>query len=269
MTLRLYTRMENGLSTAMTPYGPDVCSDFICNFIAKQKKEAFLVYYPMILPHDPFVPTPNSNDKGKRDKKSNFVDMVQHMDKIVGKIVMVLEKNGVRNNTLILFTGDNGTHPSITSETSNGKVKGGKSKMTDAGTRVPLIANWPGKTPQGKVLDNLIDFSDVLPSFCQVADCSLPRDRIIDGQTFLPQIQGMEGKPREWVFCHYWEKGRNKNGTREFVRDKRWKLYDNGQMYDIKNDVLELSPMRRTDAEAMVARKRLQAAFEIIKENKI
>ena len=138
--------------------------------------------------------------------------------------------------------------------------------MTDAGTRVPLIATWHSKSPAGKVLEDLVDFSDFLPTVCEGAGAAVPADSIIDGRTFLPQILGRKSKPREWVFCHYWAKGRNKKGTREFVRDVRWKLYDNGQMYDIKNDVLERSPLKDSETEVIVARKRLRAALETVKD---
>jgi len=137
--------------------------------------------------------------------------------------------------------------------------------MTDAGTRVPLIAHWRGKSPIGRVVEDLVDFSDFLPTVCETAGVSPPTDRIIDGRTFLPQILGKNGKPREWIFCHYWGYGRKKEGTREFVRNQRWKLYDNGQMYDIKNDVAEQSPLKETAPEVLAERKRLQEALDAVR----
>jgi arylsulfatase A len=247
-------------------YGPQVCTDFISSFIRKNRDQPFFVYYPMILTHDPFVPTPNSINKNSRSKKKNFVDMVEYMDLLVGQIVTQLKRQGILDNTLILFTGDNGTHSSITSETTGGRIKGGKALMTNAGTRVPLVAAWHGKSPGGKVLEDLVDFSDILPTICGVAGASVPTDRIIDGQTFLPQILGKKGKPRKWIFCHYWGRGRNKAQAREFVRDQRWKLYDNGEMYDIKNDVLEQTPLQNTKPEVVAARKSLLAAIETIRK---
>lgn len=242
-------------------YGPQVCCDFICDFIERHQTEPFLVYYPMILTHNPFVPTPDSTSKNGKDKKRNFVDMVRYMDKIVGRIVAQLEELGLTDRTLILFTGDNGTNRSITSNTTTGELRGGKGEMTDDGTRVPLIASWPGRSPAGKVLDDLIDFSDFFPTLCEAAHCQLPQDRIIDGRTFFPQVIGRKGVPREWVFCHYWKNGRTREGVREFARDTRWKLYDDGKLYDIKNDVLENSPLGEAEEVATV-RKRLLAALE-------
>ena len=108
-------------------YGPEVCTDFICDFIGRNKEKPFLVYYPMILTHDPFVPTPDSKSR-KQSKKQNFTDMTHFMDKMVGRIVDKLEKEGLRDNTLIIFTGDNGTHSQIKSKTDKGLIQGGKIK---------------------------------------------------------------------------------------------------------------------------------------------
>ncbi|MCD6393993.1 MAG: sulfatase-like hydrolase/transferase [Planctomycetes bacterium] len=242
-------------------YGPDVCCDFICSFIDRHKDKPWLVYYPMILPHSPFPPTPDSRDRNSKNKKRNFGDMVEYIDKIVGRLLGCLEKGGLRDDTVLLFTGDNGTHVSITTNTTSGAIKGGKSYMTDAGTRVPFIAAGRGVSPNGKVCDDLIDFSDFMPTLCEIAGAELPTDRVIDGRSFLPRLMGKKANRREWIFCHYWGYGRNKAQTKEFVRDKRWKLYDDGRLYDLSRDVLEKSPLKEADAEAIAAKKRLQKAF--------
>ena len=148
-------------------YGPDVVSDYACDFIERKAKgdKPFLVYYPMMLPHWPFEPTPDSpewdpkarvNDKSEKGNGTNttefFDDMVHYVDKIVGKLVEKLEAEGVRDNTLILFTGDNGTYTGITSRFKGRDWKGGKGHMMDNGTHVTLIANWPGNVPAGQVV---------------------------------------------------------------------------------------------------------------------
>ena len=183
-------------------YGPQVCTDFICDFIEMNKEEPFLVYYPMILTHCPFDPTPDSSDwdpkrlgstsyKGDhRDYQRHFGDMLAYADKIVGQIVAQLEASGVRDNTLILFTGDNGTDQPIVSAWNGTTVAGGKGKMTDAGTRVPLIASWPGVIDTGKVSQDLVDFSDFLPTLCDATGTEVPADLTIDGRSFLPLLAG-------------------------------------------------------------------------------
>jgi len=245
-------------------YGPQVAADFVCSFIERNKKRPFLCYYPMILVHSPFVPTPDSPNGMKGDRKSNFRDMVAYMDKLVGQIVDQLERSGVLDNTIILFTGDNGTHKTIASKMTDGRsIKGGKADMTDAGTHVPFVAYWKGVTPEGVVCDDLIDFSDFLPTLAEAAGVPLPTDRTIDGVSFCSQLKGKEGSPREWVFCHYWDYGRNKKGAREFVRDRRWKLYDNGTLIDAQN-VKKRKSMKEPSAAAEAAKRRLESAFETV-----
>ncbi|MDB4716372.1 sulfatase-like hydrolase/transferase, partial [bacterium] len=196
-------------------YGPDLMSDFLCDFMKRNKDDPFFVYYPAVLVHDPFVPTPdtigaqvrthaaNKQPKGKDAKKANFVAMVQYLDKLVGKIVQQVDDLGQLENTIIMFTADNGTHRSLTSRWNGQDIKGGKGSTTDMGTHVPFIASWKGKGVTGKVSDDLIDFTDFYPTLAQAAGITLGKDDPIDGVSFLPQLQGKKGTPRDWIFCHY------------------------------------------------------------------
>ncbi len=247
-------------------YGPDVSCDYALDFIERHKAGPFLLYFPMALVHSPFVPTPDSEDWDKPKHKNNtkyFADMVTYMDKIVGRIVSKLDELGLREDTLVLFTGDNGTHKSIKSKMPNGIIRGAKGQTTDAGTRVPLIANQPGVIPAGKVCGDLVDFSDFVPTFAEAAGAEIPGDMPIDGRSFLPQLHGEKGNPREWIFCHYDPRWGNRK-RRRFVRDKRWKLYDNGDLYDVPADTLEQNP-NPPGRQAVEARKRLQAVLDSIK----
>lgn len=236
-------------------YGPDVVTDYACDFIERQKEKRFLLYYPMILTHCPFEPTPDSRtwdakNKGSKTYKGDakyFGDMVSYMDKTIGRLLEKLDSVGVRNNTLVIFTGDNGTDQPVVSMMGNKKVAGGKGKTTDAGTRVPLIVSWPGKAPVGKVSQDLIDFSDFLPTVCEAADVEVPASLQIDGRSFLPQIHGETGNPRDWIYCWY---ARNGGATgKEFARDQRYKLYRSGKFFDVVNDVLEEHPLDVNDLD--------------------
>ncbi|MEM7475704.1 MAG: sulfatase-like hydrolase/transferase, partial [Planctomycetota bacterium] len=230
-------------------YGPDVVADYACNFIEEHKEGPFMLYYPMIITHCPFEPTPDSADwdpssKGSKTYKGDakyFGDMVTYMDKIVGRILKQLEASGVRENTIVLFTGDNGTDTPVVSMMNGRKVVGAKGTTPDAGCRVPFIAHWPGQTPAGKVSQDLVDFSDFLPTLCEAAGAKLPEDRPLDGRSFLPQLKGEKGNPRDWIYVWYARNGGPKG--KEFTRNQRYKLYGSGEFYDIKNDVLEKSPL--------------------------
>ena len=257
-------------------YGPQICADFICDFIEQNKAEPFLVYYPMILTHCPFDPTPDSSDwKSKRlgsttykgdqkDYQRHFGDMLRYADRLVGQIVSQLERSGVADNTLILFTGDNGTDQPIISKCNGIDVAGGKGKMTDAGTRVPLIANWPGVIASGKVSHDLVDFSDFLPTLCEAAKTEPPANLVIDGHSFLPLLQGENYQPRAWIYCWYSRDG--KNNIQEWARTQRYKLYRGGKLYDISQDRLEEAPLADLTLEAKQARSRLQQALDQFKE---
>ncbi len=249
-------------------YGPAVCCDFICNFIEKEKEGPFLVYYPMILPHDPFVPTPDSPDATCRDKHQNYIDMVQYTDKNVGRIVATLDKLGLRKNTLVIFVGDNGTHKTHTAKTDHGVVAGGKSLLTHAGTHVACIANWPATIKKASVNDNLVDFSDMLPTLVEATGATLPTDRVIDGRSLIPVLQGKNVTHREWVFCHYFGKGRVRATAQDAIWDHRWKLYGDGRMFDLKTDILEKRPLESIQGEALQARSRLEKAMKSLKSTK-
>ncbi len=250
-------------------YGPDVVSDYACDFMERNKDKPFLVYYPMILTHCPFVPTPDSADWDPKDKGSKtykgdakyFGDMVAHMDKTVGKLTAKLEALGIRENTLILFTGDNGTDKPVVTRMGDRRVAGGKGAMTDAGTRVPLICSWPAGIPGGRVCNDLVDFSDFLPTLCEAAGVDVPASLQIDGRSFLPQLRGEKGNPREWIYCWYARSG-GPTG-RAFARTQRYKLYQSGSFFDIRTDVLEKKPLAGAlDDEAAAAKALLQKALD-------
>ena len=209
----------NGVEKDFTSgeYAPQICTDFICDFIDQNKKKPFLVYYPMILTHCPFDPTPDSTDwdpkrlgsttyKGDRnDPQRHFRDMVAYADKAVGQIVAQLEKSGVRDNTLIIFTGDNGTDTPIVTPWNGTKVVGGKGTMSDTGTRVPLIVNWPaGIQKPGRVVDDLVEFTDIFPTICEVTGAKLPKNHPADGASIVPVLRNQaDARKKDWIYIWY------------------------------------------------------------------
>ena len=223
----------NGVEKDFTngEYGPQVCTDFICDFIDKNKKKPFLVYYPMILTHCPFDPTPDSTDwdpkrlgsttyKGDRnDPQRHFRDMVAYADKAVGQIVSQLGKSGVRDNTLIIFTGDNGTDTPIVTPWNGKKVVGGKGTMSDTGTRVPLIVNWSaGIRKAGRVVDDLVEFTDVFPTICEVTTAKLPKNHPGDGASIVPVLRNQAGaRKKDWVYIWYRKQVMVRNKQYSFV----------------------------------------------------
>ncbi len=250
-------------------YGPDILCDFICDFMERNKEQPFFAYYPMVLVHDPFVPTPdtigdaprtkaaNKRTTGNKNKKANFVAMVNYMDKLVGRIAAKTEELGIAENTIILFTADNGTHPSITSQWDGQPIKGGKGGMKDMGTHVPLVAYWKGHTPTGKVLGDLVDFTDLYPTLAEAAGIELGRDDPVDGHSFLPQLCGETGHPRNWVLCHYQPYWNKQPG--QFARTAEFKLYRNGGFYAPADDLDEKNPLEHITPAYETLKKALDA----------
>jgi len=220
-------------------YGPDRFCDYLCDFIGQHRDGPFLAYYPMVLTHNPFLPTPDSASREQTDPE-NFADMVAYADKLVGRVVDRLEELGLTDNTLVMFTGDNGTNRNIASQTETRTVQGGKGTLPDAGTHVPLVAQWPAAMPAGYVCRDLVDFTDFVPTLAEAAGVPLPEGFTTDGRSFLPRLRGEAGNPREWVFCHYEPRMPSVDAHRgRFARTRRFKLYHDGRFYDVPADVLE------------------------------
>ncbi len=227
-------------------YGPDLFADYALDFIERNRDSAFFLYYPMVLVHDPFVPTPDSeewNDPGNRYKQDTalFGDMVTYADKIVGKINLRLKELGIRENTLLIFTGDNGTNRAIVSSTDHGNIKGAKGMTIDHGVHVPLIMQWPEKTGKHSRYDGILEFSDFFATFADLVNDT----SFTDGQSFLELFEGGGFKREGFAFVHYdpmWGTFVNAQRNR-FVQDAQYKLYQDGRMFHITEDVLEEQPL--------------------------
>jgi arylsulfatase A len=259
--LELYGEPKGGV------YTPDILQDWTLRFLEsrKGKAEPFFLYYPSPIPHDPLLPTP-LNPTGAREEKGggsgqkrgdarNFPFLIEYLDKQVGEVLEKLTELGLRENTLVLFSGDNGTWRPITTEMRDGRsVRGGKGSMRDTGSWVPLLASWPGVIKAGAVNEGLVDFTDLLPTCLELA--GVPSPEGIDGISFAPQLRGQPGKSRQWVHSLLVEK--------YFVRDAKWKLRENGELYDVSNSPYAetLVPPASETSESGAARARLQAVLD-------
>lgn len=230
-------------------FAPDLMVDFIIDFIDRKKDQPFLVYYPMILTHCPFVPTPHSDDwdptsigsPSYKGDERYFGGMVEYVDHLVGRIEAELERQGLLENTYLIFTGDNGTDVPVVSKFKGADYPGRKGEMINAGTHVPLIVSRPGTIPTG-VYQDLIDFSDVFPTLSEIARSSTEQ-LTLDGRSFLPQLHGQQGNPRDHIYCWYNRKA-TPGKTKIFARNQRYKLYASGEFYDIPNDLWEKKPLK-------------------------
>lgn len=259
---------RNGVETEYPEgsYGPTLINDFALDFVTRHRGRPFFLYYPMILTHDPFQPTPDSDnwdpeaqgERVNRDVK-HFADMTAYMDQMIGRLDAKLAELGIRENTLLLFLGDNGTHASVTSRFKGTDYRGGKGTTTARGTHVPLIASWPAAIKKGRVCQDLVGAVDYLPTLCEAAGVATPAG--IDGVSFLSQLRGEAGAPRDSLYLWYSPRQKPDLTVKEYAFDRTHKLYRNGRLFDLAADPFEegapLAP-----AAAPEVRAKLQAVLD-------
>lgn len=229
----------------------DIVTKAVTDFIERNKDQSFFAYMPLIQVHSPFLPTPRSTLEKSSQRQRNFEQMVSYMDQQVGRIVAKVDGLGLGERTLILFTSDNGTHPTIRSWLNGSEIRGGKGKMTDAGTRVPLVVRWSGTVNPGQVTDTLIDFSDFFPTILDVAGLPFPDG--LDGHSFTGLLTGEKDyQPRDWVHVYYCPRP-EKTQPRRFVRDQRFKLYADGRFIDVAADSEEKTSILDSTVDKVTA----------------
>ncbi len=260
----------NGVEKNFTngEYGPTLVNDFALDFVTRHKDGPFFLYYPMILTHNPFQPTPDSAEwdpktVGENAKQNNkhFADMVAYMDKMIGRLDAKLAELGIRDHTLLLFIGDNGTNSGITSRFKGTDYQGGKGTTTARGDHVPMIASWPAVIREGRVNGDLISAADFLPTLCEAAAVAVPDS--VDGVSFLPQLRGERGTPREWLYTWYSPRQKADLSVKECAYDHHHKLYRDGRFYDLRQDPFEQSPPIEVGELHAAAAAKLQAALDL------
>ena len=239
-------------------YLPDTLHSFLVDFLARHQAQPFFVYYPMSHVHGPILRTPDSQPNASPQQL--YADNLVYMDKLVGKLMAELDRLHLREKTLVLFSGDNGTARFGADRSTLGgrRINGQKASLLEGGSRVPLIANWPGTTPAGAVNHDLTDFSDYFATCAELGGAALPAGVTLDSRSFAPQVKGAQGQPREWIYVEL--------SGRSYVRNARYKLTNGGELFDLKEApfVEALVPADTTDAAALAARKRLQEILALL-----
>ncbi|MFT5290475.1 MAG: arylsulfatase A [Planctomycetota bacterium] len=231
----------DGLSTTFDPsaYGPDLALEHGLRWIDEAGDDPFLMYWPMILPHDPFLAPPGSEGPRKPPGDPlHFGPTVEYMDALVGRLVEHLEQRGLAENTMILFIGDNGTSPQIISKRAGSLIRGDKKRPTDAGSRVPFLAYAPGRWSQAKRVTDPVSTVDVFATLIDASGLQLPKDRPLDGWSLMPRLDGEVERHREWVNFHYHPRpvSRPNSKAQRWARDERWQLFEDGRLFDTDQD---------------------------------
>lgn len=249
-----YIHTKAGSRTYQSLFGEDVFSSFILEFIEKKKAQPWFAYYAMNLPHGPKTTTPLK--PGIQSDMGKHKAMVEYADYILAKMVSQLEAMGERENTIIIWTTDNGTDRSVVGRLNGRTVRGGKTLTTENGINSPFIVNGLGLVPSGVTTDALVDFTDILPTFADLAQSKVPASYTLDGQSFAPLILGKsQDSSRDFILSMG---GKNNAKVSEqgvenqfvyrdrVLRDKQYKLFvkaspERGyeKLVDLNNDVDE------------------------------
>ncbi len=270
-----YINTRAGSKTYAGKFGPDVYTDFLIDFLKRHRDEPMMLYFPMCLTHGPLVHTPDEPDAA--GKVAMHKAMVRYVDKLIGRLVRAIDELGVRGHTIIIFTTDNGSGGGLTGTRNGRKVRGGKGKTSEAGVCTPFIVNGPGRVPAATVSGALTDFTDLLPTFAELAGAAVPEDLVTDGVSIAPVLLGKAvDSPRQWIMalghgagtCD--EKGiRGKNDFADrVIRDKRHKVWiDTSRKITRLHDLVadpqeETNLLSSTDAAHVAALNKFQAVLD-------
>ena len=238
---------EKKIDTSIDDYGPEIVSDHIVDFINEHNNSPFFIYYPMMLVHDPFLPTPNSKDWENEQNRLNsnnpeyFPEMVSYMDSTVGKIINALKNNNIDDNTIIIFLGDNGTDRKVFTKNNNVLVKGSKGLTNKYGTNVPLIISWSKLKKIKNEQTPLVDLIDFYSTFEDLLDVE---KKTSNGVSLLPLLLGENFDERKYITTYYnpmW--GSLYKNRAVYIQNKKYKLYKSGSFYNYQLDPEEKYPL--------------------------
>jgi arylsulfatase A-like enzyme len=188
------------------------------DFINRHRDQPFFLYVPHSMVHVPLYVSEKFRDKSGTGL---FGDVMMEVDWSVGEILGALERNGIDDNTLVIFTADNGPWLNYGNHAgSAGPLREGKGTMFEGGYRVACLMRWPKRIPAGTTCEELCVTLDVMPTVAKLLGVELPAERIIDGKDIMPLMTGEPAaqSPHEAFYCYY-------GGELQAVRDRRWKLH--------------------------------------------
>lgn len=265
--------LKDNQGTQKGTYAPSLIHEKTIEFIEENKEKPFFAYVASIIPHaelaapealmekyrNKFLPEKKFKgvDSGPDYRKgayesqdeahAAFVAMVDLLDQQVGEIMEKVEELGISDNTIIIFTSDNGPHTEGGADPryfdSNGPLKGTKRDLYEGGIRVPMIAKWPSKIEAGSTSNHISAFWDIFPTFSDIVGIKVPND--LDGISFLPELLGNKENQKEHDYL-YWEF--HEKGGRQAVRKGDWKAVKYNvlkkpdaplELYNLSNDLGE------------------------------
>jgi arylsulfatase A len=251
---------DNGQEYKYCPFGPDAMEDYAYDYIDRQVEagKPFMLYFTEPLVHTPHVSVPGTHDWDwdydsrftKGADTTYFPDMVKYLDKQVGNMVRYLKDKGVWDNTIFIFSSDNGTSTRIVTEQKDGsQLRGGKGAPNYRGSHVPLIITW-GDRLAGKTSDRLVDLTDILPTIADAVGTPVPAEWDIDGVSLFPEINGEEPLDKELILMHFnplWPTTAFPKASR-YAMDHKYAYFWDGRIYEYKTDNEFSNPIMYADA---------------------
>ncbi len=243
-----------GVAAKKVDFVPHLCQQEVIRFIDRNREDPFFLYYALNIPHannegrDKGMEVPSYGpfaDKNWLDPEKGFAAMIRYIDGYVKEIFDKLKALGLDENTLVMFTSDNGPHAEgghkMEHFDSNGQLKGMKRDLYEGGVRVPAIAKWPGVIKPGRETDHVSGFQDIMPTFAELVGTQCPET---DGISMLPTLLGKRGQQKHaHLFWEFYE-----GGGKQAVLKGKWKgirldtiRKPDGpiELYDISKDISE------------------------------
>jgi len=255
-------------------YATDLFRREAIKFIEQNKERPFFCYVPFNAPHmasnlerpRPGVQAPlkyirahygdyNPKDANtRRARRMRYMAAVTYMDEAIGQMMDLLKKNGLEDNTIVIFFSDNGGSGSTA---DNSPLRGGKSQMFEGGLRVPCIIRWPGVVPAGSVCNEFLNSMDILPMLCGAAGIRTPKGVNLDGFDMAPVLAGKQKSPRKEMF---WQRRGDKAAR---VGNYKWIESSRGSgLFDLSSDIAEQHDLSKEKPEVLRMVKSRFAAWE-------
>lgn len=210
----------------LTGYSAELVAEEACRWIREERdrEKPFFIFACFHEPHEPIASAKRHTELYESDDPSlpAHHGNVSQLDEGFGQLMAVLDETGLRQETFVFFTSDNG--PAITAmhpHGSAGPLRDKKGAVYEGGIRVPGIVQWPGRVDEGTVSNVPVSGVDVLPTLCEIAGIEAPQDRVLDGTSFLPIVRGEELVRFQPL---YWQFNRAKSDVKVAMRHGRWKL---------------------------------------------
>ncbi len=252
-------------------HATDLFASWACEFLTQRPAGAkpFFLYLAYNAPHTPIQPPREWAERVRDDQpdidpqRAQLVALIEHLDDGIGQVISTLWETRLAENTLVIFTSDNGGQLSVGA--NNGVLRDGKQSMYEGGLKVPACVVWPGKITPGSRTEQIALTMDIFPTLCEAAGADF--SHIIDGRSFLSALLGRPGAEEERdLFFHRREGGERYGGlTINAVRRGTWKLLQNSpfaplELYNLaddpqeQNDLADEEPQRFRELSAALRR---------------